>query len=214
MKHRDFEYLFRFNTKDDIEHWRSSSDSGYKIGKSKAYFNLTQQNTGLFHGYLSNEFDKPEKMRAIYTGYVNIQSKNLYKSFYRTKRFNLTDYTHFVIKLRGDGRNYMLTLNTPFHFTLTHTYMHMYPIYTRGGPYWQHVKIPFSKFFHVTHGRVSDKQYRFMPVDVRNLGITCMDGVEGQFQLELDFIGVVRDIENYEEFAYEKYQIPKYISNT
>ena len=66
----------------------------------------------------------------------------------------------------------------------------------------------------MTHGRVSDKQYRFMPVDVRNLGITCMDGVEGQFQLELDFIGVVRDIENYEEFAYEKYQIPKYISNT
>lgn len=92
--------------------------------------------------------------------------------------------------------------------------MHMYPLYTRGGPYWQYVKIPFSKFFHVTHGRVSDKQYRFEGLNVKSLGITCMDGNEGPFSLEIDHIGVLRDNEWTEHFAYETYKIPKYISNT
>lgn len=36
----------------------------------------------------------------------------------------------------------------------------------------QTVKIPFSKFFHVTHGRVSDRQYRFPDYDVTNIGFT------------------------------------------
>jgi hypothetical protein len=34
-------------------------------GKSKGYLNLTQKNTALFHGHLSNEFDKPEKTNSL-----------------------------------------------------------------------------------------------------------------------------------------------------
>jgi hypothetical protein len=43
-------------------------------------------------------------MKAIYTGYANIQSKTQLKSFYRIKNLDLNDWTHFLIKLRGDGR--------------------------------------------------------------------------------------------------------------
>jgi NADH dehydrogenase [ubiquinone] 1 alpha subcomplex assembly factor 1 len=108
----------------------------------------------------------------------------------------------------------MLVLRTPDQYSLTQTYQHMYPIYTRGGPYWQLVKIPFSKFYHASHGRVSDRQVRFSPVNVRNIGITCMDDNDGPYSLELDYIGVVKDTEMYEDIAYETYKIPKYISNT
>lgn len=214
LDHGDFEYLFKFSSKEDIEKWGISTDKGYEIGKSTAEFKLTQQNTGLFTGYLSNEFDKPEKMKAVYTGYANIHSLTHYKSFGRVERLNLTDCTHFLIRLRGDGRSYMMILHTPDIFTLTYTYMHATPLYTRGGPYWQYAKIPLSKFFHVSHGRVSDRQFRVTPRSIKNIGITCMDGVEGPFSLEIDFIGVLKDKESTEDFAYETYRIPKYVGNT
>lgn len=176
---------------------------------------LTPQNVGLFSGHLSNDFDKPEKMKAISTGYVNMSSHTRFKSFKRVERFHMyDDFTHFLLKIRGDGRNYMLVLNTPQHFTVTYTHTHMYPLYTRGGPYWQYAKIPFAKFFHNSHGRISDRQYRIMPGDVRNIGITLMDGIDGPFHLEIDYIGVLRDNNDSEEFAYETYKTPKYISNT
>lgn len=136
------------------------------------------------------------------------------KSFKRETTFNFDQFNNFLLKIRGDGRTYMLVLNTPQYHTLTYTYMHMCPLYTRGGPYWQYVKIPYSKFFHASHGRISDKQYRLVANEVKNIGITCMDGIEGPFSLEIDFIGVLKDNEAIEEFAYETYKIPKYISNT
>ena len=33
LRHGDFNYLFRFNTKEDLEKWIVSTDSGYEVGK-------------------------------------------------------------------------------------------------------------------------------------------------------------------------------------
>ena len=137
LRHGDYETLFKFNTKEDIEKWIASSDSGWDIGKSHAKFQLSSQNTGVFQGYLSNDYHKPEKTKSIYTGYANITSKVQFKPFQRKKRFQLEGYTHFIIKLRGDGRTYMFVLATPHYYSLTYTYMHVFPLYTHGGPYWQ-----------------------------------------------------------------------------
>jgi hypothetical protein len=41
-----------------------------------------------------------------------------------------------------------------------------------------------------------------------------MDGIEGSFSLEFDYIGVLKDNELKEESAYETYKTAKYISNT
>ena len=41
-----------------------------------------------------------------------------------------------------------------------------------------------------------------------------MDGVEGPFSLEIDYIGVLKDDELKENLAYETYKIAKYVSNT
>ena len=41
-----------------------------------------------------------------------------------------------------------------------------------------------------------------------------MDGIEGPFSLEIDYIGVLKDEELKENLAYETYKTAKYISNT
>jgi len=214
LSHGDLEYLFKFDSVENIQKWKLNSDAGYEIGNSEVTLDLTEQKTGLFKGFLRNDFDKPEKMKAMYTGYANMTSHPMTKSFYRKSYMDLTDYTHFRLKLRGDGRNYMFILKNDHHFNETATYLVMHPIYTHGGPYWQDLRIPFSKFFQVSHGRVADRQFRFIGDDVVSMGITCMDGVEGPFQIELDSISVYKDDQMREELAYETYKIPKYISNT
>jgi NADH dehydrogenase [ubiquinone] 1 alpha subcomplex assembly factor 1 len=214
LENGDFEYVFKFNTVEDLEKWKVSTDAGYKVGESKAKLSLTDNQTAHFCGYLSRKFDKPEATKALYTGYANIQSLPQYWSFSRQKNLDFKGFTHFLLKIRGDGRTYAMVLNTPEAFSETLFNTHTTPIYTRGGPYWQYVKVPFSKFFHASHGRVSDKQFRFSPTAVKTIGLTLMDHNEGPFSLEIDSIAVVKDEASNEEFAYEMYQVEKYIANT
>lgn len=214
LDHGDLEYLFKFDSEENIGKWQVSTDAGYEIGNTDASLTLTEQKTGLFKGFLRSDFDKPEKTKATYTGYANITSKTNYQAFYRKKLMDLTDFTHFRLRLRGDGRNYMLILKNDVQFQETQTYLVMHPIYTHGGPYWQELRIPFSKFFQVSHGRISDRQFRFITHDIVSLGVTCMDGVEGPFSIEFESISVYKDNQMMEDLAYETYKVPKYISNT
>jgi NADH dehydrogenase [ubiquinone] 1 alpha subcomplex assembly factor 1 len=117
-------------------------------------------------------------------------------------------YSHFLIKCRGDGRWYKLMLYSPTAVDVTWGDCHGYPLHTHGGPYWQYEKVPFSRFFHTIWGRVQDKQEAVRPSYVNSIGIVIMDRVDGEFQLEIDFIGVCNDTTHREKFAYEQYVTP------
>ncbi|KHJ83195.1 hypothetical protein OESDEN_17107 [Oesophagostomum dentatum] len=99
-------------------------------------------------------------------------------------------------------------LHAPLAIDMTWGDSFSYPLHTHGGPYWQYEKIPFSKFFHTVAGRIQDKQHRVHLDDVSSLGIVLMDRIDGDFQLELDYIGVYNDRSHLEEFAYETYTLP------
>lgn len=51
---------------------------------------------------------------------------------------------------------------------------------------------------------------------VSSLGITSVGKVvmDGEFSLEIDYIGVEYDPVNEEEFAYEMYRVPAFLLNT
>lgn len=91
-------------------------------------------------------------------------------------------------------------------------------------------QIPFSKFFLTHRGRIHDSQHpiwldkvrvsqvrQLQPtatvsltncliLQVNTIGLTLGDKADGQFQLEIDFIGVCKDNAHTEEFAYESYK--------
>lgn len=50
-------------------------------------------------------------------------------------------YTHIVLKVRGDGRYYLINIGQDDEFDHTWYDMQSYFLFTRGGPYWQTVKV-------------------------------------------------------------------------
>merc|ERR1719222_378580 len=66
------------------------------------------------------------------------------------------------MNIRGDGRKYMINLKVKRDFDILWNDRWHYPLYTRGGPYWQYVKIPWSKFFLGSRGRIQDRQSWFL----------------------------------------------------
>lgn len=125
-------------------------------------------------------------------------------------------YNTLVLRVRGDGRSYLINVTTEGYFDITWNDIYHYVLYTRGGPHWQVAKIPFSKFFLASKGRVQDRQFPLPLERVTNLGfsVSARGGHEGNFNLEFDYIGLEFDPSHREEFAYEMYKQDKYIVAT
>lgn len=85
LEHGAFEYLFKFNKTEDIDKWHITTDSSYKIGKSRASLTLTQNNTALFTGFISPEYDKPERTKVPY---LFLYFHNLYHLVFIKQRSN------------------------------------------------------------------------------------------------------------------------------
>ncbi|KAA0201628.1 hypothetical protein HAZT_HAZT005843 [Hyalella azteca] len=133
---------------------------------------------------------------------------DIIKSFGRTTFYDWFDYSHLVIKCRGDGRSYALNIASSGTFDVTWNDMYTYVLYTRGGPHWQTYKVPFSKFFYNSKGTVSDKQSTLLPSRVSAFGITVGDKINAPFRLEIDYIAVENDPLHTEVSAYELYKMP------
>lgn len=104
----------------------------------------------------------------------------LQSSFNRKKQYDWSPFNTLHLRVRGDGRPWMINVATETYFSHQKDDIYCYFLYTRGGPYWQEVKvgsvnlrkaqtvapqllpllqIPFSKFFLTSRGRVQDDQH-------------------------------------------------------
>lgn len=204
--HNDYEIAWKFSDSSVTDSWVVTADSDHNQGKSKASFVLGANQKGVFKGYLNN--DPPKDGVIKYTGYCNIRSPKNMISFKRPRPFDWDMYTHLLLRVRGDGRTYQTILYVERTFDLQWNDQYNYPLYTRGGPYWQITKIPFSKYYLSSKGRIQDKQEHVQADQIVAVGITLADDVPGPFSLEIDFIGVMFDENHNDVFEYEMFPVP------
>ncbi|KAJ0008685.1 hypothetical protein NQD34_016100 [Periophthalmus magnuspinnatus] len=196
--------VWEFRGAESLEEWTVSSDREIG-GQSEAYVKLGKNNnTCLLYGTLRST--PPRDGETRYSGYCTMRSKQQLASFDRKKHFDWTSFNTLHLRVRGDGRPWMINISCETFFAHQKDDIYNYFLYTRGGPYWQDVKLPFSKFFLTHRGRIQDDQHCLWLDKVNTIGFTLGDKVDGPFQLEIDFIGVCKDYAHTEEFAYEVYK--------
>ncbi|XP_055585717.1 complex I intermediate-associated protein 30, mitochondrial [Uranotaenia lowii] len=206
--------VFNFESQPDLDRWVVTSDRDHGEGFSEANFELSPAGFGLFHGKLESRAPKDGRIKKA--GYANIRSQRIRKSFKRDAFFEWEQYNTLVLKVRGDGRTYLINLASEGYYDILWNDVYHYVLYTRGGPHWQTARIPFSKFFLSSKGRVQDSQAPIPLNRISNIGFSVgsRGGHDGQFRLEFDYIGVEYDPSHTEEFAYEMYKQQKYIVGT
>ncbi|NXN18864.1 CIA30 protein, partial [Indicator maculatus] len=205
--------VWEFRSQEDLNKWVISSDVEIG-GKSEVYLKLGRNNQGaLLYGTLNTEV--PRDGETKYSGYCSMRAKPLVGSFARRKYYDWSNFNSLYLRVRGDGRAWMVNIYTDPYFSHQKDDLYNYFMFTRGGPYWEEIKIPFSKFFLSSRGRVQDNQHPLWldkasflwALAICTLGFTIGDKIDGPFQLEIDFIGLLKDRAHTEEFAYELYEM-------
>ncbi|KAF6724133.1 Complex I intermediate-associated protein 30, mitochondrial [Oryzias melastigma] len=196
--------VWEFRGPESLEQWTLSSDREIG-GQSEIHLKLGRNNNTCFlYGTLCSAPPKDGETR--YSGYCTVRSKQPLASFDRKKHHDWSSFNSLHLRIRGDGRPWMINIAAETYFSHQKDDIYNYFLYTRGGPYWQDVKIPFSKFFLTHRGRIQDDQHPLWLDKINTIGFTLGDNADGPFQLEIDFIGVCKDFAHTEEFAYEKYK--------
>ncbi|XP_076283624.1 complex I intermediate-associated protein 30 isoform X2 [Lasioglossum baleicum] len=173
------EILFKFDGTEDCRNkWKVTCDSDYNEGFSTAKLDFTLSGTGLFHGELNPRLPKDGTIGKA--GYCNITTVTKRKSFKRKTTYSLDPYNSVILRVRGDGRCYMLNLLQKGMLDIT-----------------------------CSKGGVLDDQRPLPPNMVTHFGITLGDKNHGPFKLEIDYIGVCYDATLFEDCAYEMIDMTK-----
>lgn len=78
---------------------------------------------------------------------VNLQTFCLSQaSFDRKKYYDWTNFNTLHLRVRGDGRPWMINIGTETYYSHMKDDIYSYFLYTRGGPYWQDVKVRIEVF--------------------------------------------------------------------
>ncbi|XP_012666495.1 complex I intermediate-associated protein 30, mitochondrial-like [Otolemur garnettii] len=193
--------VWQFSGKEDLDKWIVTSDKTIG-GRSEVFLKMGKNNqSALLYGTLSSE--GPYDGDSRQSGYCAMISRVPRGAFERRKSYDWSQFNTLYLRVRGDGRPWMVNIKEDSDFIQRKNQMYSYFMFTRGGPYWQEVKIPFSKFFFSNQGRVRDVQSQLLLDKISFIGFTLADKVDGPFFLEIDFIGVFTDPAHTEEFAYE-----------
>jgi NADH dehydrogenase [ubiquinone] 1 alpha subcomplex assembly factor 1 len=205
LEHGDYEIPWKFDSQAAIDDWVVTADSDHNEGKSSAEFVLSANGRGVFRGRLDTTVPKDGIIKNA--GYCNIRSPRNKLSFQRERPYVWDMYTHLLMRVRGDGRTYHIILNMDRRYDVQWNDAYTYALFTRGGPYWQIAKIPFSKFYLGAKGRIQDKQEAVQLDRIATLGITVADSNPGPFQLEIDYVGLLYDSNHTQTFEYEMYPV-------
>nr|XP_017203615.1 complex I intermediate-associated protein 30, mitochondrial [Oryctolagus cuniculus]XP_017203616.1 complex I intermediate-associated protein 30, mitochondrial [Oryctolagus cuniculus]XP_051678029.1 complex I intermediate-associated protein 30, mitochondrial [Oryctolagus cuniculus]XP_051678031.1 complex I intermediate-associated protein 30, mitochondrial [Oryctolagus cuniculus]XP_051678032.1 complex I intermediate-associated protein 30, mitochondrial [Oryctolagus cuniculus] len=193
--------VWQFRGKEDLDKWVVTSDKTIG-GRSEVFLKMGKNNqSALLYGTLSSE--APQDGESGRSGYCAMISRIPRGFFERKKTYDWSQFNTLYLRVRGDGRPWMVNIREDTDLIQRKNQMYSYFMFTRGGPYWQNIKIPFSKFFFSNQGRVRDVQHQLLLDKISSIGFTLADKVDGPFFLEIDFIGVFTDPAHTEEFAYE-----------
>jgi monofunctional biosynthetic peptidoglycan transglycosylase len=164
--------LFDFTEADAAKEWQTVND-GVMGGVSDGKFKITDAKTMEFFGTLS---------LANNGGFASVRTK--------AKKLAFEKGDTLVVKVRGDGREYMLNL---YPNKQRVAYSYRATVQTKKDE-WTEVKIPLDKFEATSFGRMVKNAGAINPAEINALGFMLGDKKAGPFKLEIEWIKVERSV--------------------
>ena len=159
--------LFTFDIPEQSDPWRIINDT-VMGGRSSSRMDFTDRGTALFRGTVSLENNG---------GFAHTRSM--------AAPYDLSAYEGIVVRLRGDGKTYKLTLKLDRAFD---GIMYEAGFPTRAGE-WAEVRLPFADFVPTYHGNTLANRPPPDRSKIATIGFIIEDKQAGAFRLEVDWIG-------------------------
>jgi len=175
--------IANFADPEQVHSWRHASDVVIG-GLSRCSLAHHKDPDGCREGY--TEFAgtlstaTPAGTDLVRSGYCSMRSLATTPSLFGDTYYDLTNMSGLEINLRGDGRTYIANIKTD---GMQQEDIFQAFIYTRGGPLWQKVQIPFSDFLLTHAGYVQNEQSHMDIARIEHVGILLADRVDGPFSL-------------------------------
>jgi len=142
-------------------------------------------NDDVMGGVSTSQFQVLTNSCAVFSGTVRLENNGGFASVRSTPvRENLTGLTAFVLRVRGDGRRYKLTVRTDAGFD---TPLYQCAFTTKRGE-WEEHRLAFSDFVPTFRGRVLTDVPPLNPARVNSVGFLISDKQAGPFRLEIGWI--------------------------
>ncbi|NOK64053.1 MAG: hypothetical protein GFH27_549409n27 [Chloroflexi bacterium AL-W] len=143
-------------------------------------------NDGVMGGVSGSQF-QVEATIGVFAGFVSLENNGGFASVRTPPELrDLSAYTGVVVRVKGDGKRYQFRLRSNSSFNQV--------AYTTGfdtqDDVWQTVRLPFAEFIPTSFGVVLTDVSSIDPSEIASFGVLISDKQEGEFRLEMDWIGV------------------------
>ncbi len=162
--------LLDFTDPADVALWRPVDDV-VMGGVSRSLFSQAEPGIARFHGNVSLE---------NFGGFASVRTA--------PRDWDIAHARAFVLRVRGDGRQYKFTLRTSDRFDG----IQYQARFTSPAGEWTDVRLPVDAFVPTFRGRRVPFAPAFDPDQVRALGFTISDKQAGPFELLVDRIAAER----------------------
>ncbi|XP_023383543.1 complex I intermediate-associated protein 30, mitochondrial isoform X2 [Pteropus vampyrus] len=130
--------VWQFRGKEDLDKWIVTSDKTIG-GRSEVFLKMGKNNqSALLYGTLSSE--APHDGESGRSGYCAMISRIRRGPFERKKSYDWSQFNTLYLRVRGDGRPWMVHISEDTDIIQRKNQMYSYFMFTRGGPYWQEIK--------------------------------------------------------------------------
>jgi monofunctional biosynthetic peptidoglycan transglycosylase len=158
--------LFDFDSESSAKGWMSVNDT-VMGGGSSSMRRVTEGGALEFSGTVSLDNNG---------GFASLRK--------RMNSVNLSEYDELIIRVRGDGQRYALSVQTDYPIMAGAYYFS----FQTTKDTWQEVRAPLSAFEAQSFGRALLRAPKLNARDIRELGFIISDKQEGTFRLEVDWI--------------------------
>jgi hypothetical protein len=157
--------IFDFDSSSNLKQWRTVDDN-VMGGVSNSKIIIDKEGNGVFSGHVSLENNG---------GFSSVR--------HQLKKLNVSSYNKFIIRLKGDGKNYQFRVKSK----LNDYHSYKFEFSTDGD--WQTIEIPFKELKATFRGRMLDMP-SFRNDFLEEVGYLISNKKEESFELIIDYIKV------------------------